>query len=333
VELLRTRECVIIPGFGGFVARYAPARLHPVDHTIFPPSKTVVFNPGLRSNDTLLASRLMETEQISWEEAMNRVTAFGNHCSRIIRNREILMLPGLGKLFLDPEGEIRFVQDKLSNLLPEACGLPVLTLKPVLRRQQQRKAVKAVKETGRNLAVRTMQARARTIAVAAVLALLVGFSGLWLYNGNIGQSATQFVEYLIGPDTGALQEYRPYKQPAPALFGDENLQMAFPDTAYLAAMIRILAEPVIDNTATLPELATYSPPSGYYIVVGSFTRSRNAEQLKQELTQKGYDAYILQAPNGFQRVGIFTSHSEQEALNSLPAIREQINSGAWIHHL
>ncbi|UOQ77221.1 hypothetical protein MUN84_00290 [Hymenobacter sp. 5516J-16] len=32
--LLRDHDCVIIPDFGGLIADYAPAQIHPVRHTL-----------------------------------------------------------------------------------------------------------------------------------------------------------------------------------------------------------------------------------------------------------------------------------------------------------
>ena len=43
-ELLYDHNCVIVPDLGGFVANYAPAKIHPTQHTFTPPTKNIVFN-------------------------------------------------------------------------------------------------------------------------------------------------------------------------------------------------------------------------------------------------------------------------------------------------
>ncbi|NLA48282.1 MAG: hypothetical protein GX876_02335, partial [Bacteroidales bacterium] len=56
-ELLFSHDCVIVPGFGGFVGNYAPARIDRATSTFYPPSKQISFNRNLRNNDGLLAGR------------------------------------------------------------------------------------------------------------------------------------------------------------------------------------------------------------------------------------------------------------------------------------
>lgn len=46
--LLLENDCVIVPGFGGFVAHYAPAT-HVKEESLFlPPTRTIGFNPQLK---------------------------------------------------------------------------------------------------------------------------------------------------------------------------------------------------------------------------------------------------------------------------------------------
>ena len=54
-ELLYDHDCVIIPGLGGFIANFEPARIIRKQHTIMPPSKKIAFNGKLKNNDGLLA--------------------------------------------------------------------------------------------------------------------------------------------------------------------------------------------------------------------------------------------------------------------------------------
>ena len=42
-ELLYRHDCVILPGLGGFITNYRSAQIHPVSHTLRPPSKSISF--------------------------------------------------------------------------------------------------------------------------------------------------------------------------------------------------------------------------------------------------------------------------------------------------
>ena len=47
-KLLYKHDCVIIPGFGGFVCNMEHARIDQVTHVIIPPGKHIIFNPNLK---------------------------------------------------------------------------------------------------------------------------------------------------------------------------------------------------------------------------------------------------------------------------------------------
>ena len=64
-ELLFLHDCVIIPEFGGFVGNNKSAVLNEITGTIFPPSKEILFNPNLKSNDGLLINKISISEGIS----------------------------------------------------------------------------------------------------------------------------------------------------------------------------------------------------------------------------------------------------------------------------
>ena len=52
--LLLENDCVIVPGFGGFVAHYSPATRVKEENIFLPPTRTIGFNPQLKLNDGVL---------------------------------------------------------------------------------------------------------------------------------------------------------------------------------------------------------------------------------------------------------------------------------------
>ena len=63
-ELLYIHDCVIIPGFGGFVGNHISAKLNKASKTLTPPSKQILFNENLKTNDGLLINYILENENI-----------------------------------------------------------------------------------------------------------------------------------------------------------------------------------------------------------------------------------------------------------------------------
>ena len=65
VKLLHDHNYVIVPGFGGFVTNYQPAKVHPTSFIFNSPSKSVAFNVNLTSNDGLLINTIAIEQKIA----------------------------------------------------------------------------------------------------------------------------------------------------------------------------------------------------------------------------------------------------------------------------
>jgi nucleoid DNA-binding protein len=135
-RLIARHNCVIIPGFGGFVGAYRPARLSASEGRLTPPGKSVAFNPRLTRQDGLLAHALAESRGLAYDAAERRVDEFAQQCQSALRQHRQLRVPGLGKLLLDEGDKVRFAPDERDNLLPDAFGLPVLDAAPFLRSRE-----------------------------------------------------------------------------------------------------------------------------------------------------------------------------------------------------
>ncbi len=71
--LLLNNDCVIVPGFGGFMAHHRPAEYVDEAGMFYPPQRTLGFNSQLRLNDSLLAQSYVEAYDISYPEAVRRI--------------------------------------------------------------------------------------------------------------------------------------------------------------------------------------------------------------------------------------------------------------------
>ncbi len=87
-NLLYEHDCVVIPDFGGFIAHYVSASVHPIRHTFVPPSKEIAFNEMLKLNDGVLISYVASGEGVSREEAANRVREFAEGVKNGIRHNQ-----------------------------------------------------------------------------------------------------------------------------------------------------------------------------------------------------------------------------------------------------
>ena len=125
-QLLKFNDCVIIPGFGGFVANYASAKVDFNSQEFFPPSKSIAFNKSLNSNDGLLANYIVKSRSISWEKAMQEIEKFVNSVNNSLNNNEIVEFSGLGYFLLN-QNALVFTPFDFNDLLNDSYGLSIFT--------------------------------------------------------------------------------------------------------------------------------------------------------------------------------------------------------------
>lgn len=326
LALLKENEHVIIPGFGGFVARYQAASIHPVHQVISPPNRKLAFNSSLNHKDGLLISCLMEKDHLGYEQSEAAIKSFAATCRQTLDNKDILMLPGIGKLFFDLDQNIQFVQDHTVNILPASFALPRLELSPRKKEDVDREVVRSIKEAGRGMNLHAIAGRQKLIWFAALFTLITAFGAFALFDHNIQTTTSNFFEYLKGPDTMNYTDQKIDHESLIAYKVSEASSFSNPDFDYLRELIKDQIEventvPVISNSSELP--------FGYFVVVGSFGTQSNANKLQQDLSDK-YSTYILPASNGFNRVAIYVSNIEAQAMTALSSIRSDLNSDAWV---
>lgn len=122
-DLLLKHNCVIVPGFGGFVAKKSSARIDYVSGTMLPPSKSLLFNRQLINNDGLLVNTLATEANINFADAQIEVDKQVKLWQSILKNEGRVELDKIGFLFLDAEKNLCFEQDRFFNLLVESYGL------------------------------------------------------------------------------------------------------------------------------------------------------------------------------------------------------------------
>ena len=62
-ELFVHHDCIIIPGFGGFILNYRPAEISDHQNFFRPPGKDISFNKSLIHNDGLLINKISQAEK------------------------------------------------------------------------------------------------------------------------------------------------------------------------------------------------------------------------------------------------------------------------------
>lgn len=123
-HLLLKHDCVIAPGFGGFVVHNVPASFDANDGMMLPPTITVGFNPDLKINDSLLIQSFVEAYDMSYPEAQREVENEINELKALIADHGSYEIHSVGTLSLNAEGNYEFEPNKAGILVPRLYGLP-----------------------------------------------------------------------------------------------------------------------------------------------------------------------------------------------------------------
>ena len=133
-ELLFVQECVIIPGFGGFLTKYKSADIDYLNYTITPPTKSISFNRQLRNDDGLLVNTFSMLNGVPFSEANLLVRKWANQFEATLKANTTYTLAQIGTFEWDALGStISFLPDVTENYLVESYGFPAIIAKPVFR--------------------------------------------------------------------------------------------------------------------------------------------------------------------------------------------------------
>jgi len=327
-ELLYRHDCVIIPGFGGFIGNYSPAMINPVYHTFYPPFKSLLFNIHLKQNDGLLASSISLAEQIPYEHAMDLIRIMLEEWNGELENRHELVIEKVGKITKETDGIFQFEQDPSVNYLPDAFGLTTLVSPAIRRPGMQDKLEKKLDHY-----IHTSSGRpgklSQTLRWAAVITLPVGLA-VYLSLTNVDQIRRfheNYTAFLFSSTTPSVNKTT------------ESTKILFPLKKTINPVQKTVAAIQPSPAAPVTQAmksginGTYHPAGKkpYAIIVGAFRFRDNADNLVAKLKQEGYDAEIFDTTiTGLFRVSVGTFDSREEARSQLAVVRSTNYSSAWL---
>ena len=131
LNLLLDNDCVIIPGFGGFIAHYVPAAYDESNSVFLPPMRIVGFNPRLTMNDSLLAQAYVNCYDISYPEALKHIEHDVDILKNIIAQEKTHEICGIGSIVVSNDGVYDFIPNNSSVVSPYIYGFEALEIEPL----------------------------------------------------------------------------------------------------------------------------------------------------------------------------------------------------------
>lgn len=322
-QLLIANNCVIVPGFGAFIGNYQPSVIQLSEHTIFPPSKLIVFNRILQTNDGVLINAVAQKNAVDYQIAEAMVNEFVFQCKKSLTINKSLIVKNIGRFVLDDEDNLQFQPFANQNYLIDSFGLPSMSIQPIARLKDSVSDIVTIEKN--NTTTAQLLSRSNKIKKYSFAAVVVGIlilTSILLINNNTSkfQNESSIVSVFdSAPAQKSIIIEEEKKTSLPVVTTTEN------DNTNSTTF-------TVDNNITTKSndaVTTALKKINAYIVIGAFFDQARAEKLKAEAIDKGYSVNISKDEKlGLYRTTVETNDKDINA--DLKQIQADINPRAWV---
>ena len=344
-ELLFKHDCVIVPNFGGFVARNYSSNFSKGSNLLYPQSKHILFNKNLVHNDGLLISALMQKNDISVFESTKQIEDYKDYIQSLLSVKKRFELNNIGLLYIDNENILRFEAKANVNFLIDSFGF-----EPVVANELSvdiDKPTSARQFEDRRVVVEQIVPKKKTYAKFITLAIGIPTTVAFLLFAANSKPIKPLLESSFNPFYIPEKTYTPNKQKhnkpvfihsveKPNLLVDANGFASFKLSENGTVMVACV-DSIAKTDKTLVAKSVFNASRNYnsfdgkyQVVLGCFGIEKNANKLIQELQKKNISAGVSGINNkGLHIVSCGGFESKKDAINMLTTVRHEFPN-AWV---
>ena len=303
-QMLSVHDCVIIPGFGGFVLQVTPTWYNAEVHRFEPLHKELVFNETLQHNDGLLIESYRQSEATDYRSAYQLVQADVAELKALLeRDGQVEMAP-IGVFRRGEEGQLIFEASRDTDWLNASMfGLPAFTIEPLAEELPIPMNVEKMEKRRPDVYYIPVNRRLVRWVAAAVVAIVVFLSASTSVE-EVNRSAytASFVPTEMLNANMQKDEPSP-AEPEPTSTKVEVTPRAETKPAPVEkpkAETKVAKAPAPKREAAKTVEAT--PQKRYYIVIASLASSEQAAQYMKGVGQKDCPNMAVLQTKGKYRV-------------------------------
>jgi hypothetical protein len=329
--LLFNHNCIIIPSFGGFVGNYKGAEIHPTQHIFSAPCKQLVFNKNLTTNDGLLANLIVQTEKVTYSEALEIIDKDVFKIKHQLSLGEKVELKSIGFLRLDVEKNIQFSPVSITNYATASFGLQSFQSSAIKRGGFVAEVGKTFKDrpavkTKANLKKYRKYALPLLVLPIAFLLFLSPFSSL--VKDKIQLQSSGFF------NTNDTKLYQPELHHFNLPMAEIIPMQVFEESPSITPAKEINNDFAVEDTTSVftPVVQTHLETNlaSFTLISGCFAVIENAEKQVAQLKLKNINASIIgKTKNGLYRVGCGSYNSASEANEAMLSLKSQ-QTEVWV---
>lgn len=292
--LILHHDCVVIPGFGAIIAHHIPAHLDSELGCMFPPSRSIGFNPDINHNDGLLASSMARGLSTSFDNASAILSNDVSALKMQLDTSGEYALGRLGILSRHDNGPIMFEPFASTIICPAYSGLTATALTPVAEKIKE-EAVRAEKEQEE---CAPLSRRILNVAASVALLLCLGIT----FSTPLIENKANLAGF-----GGIASTQQPHEEPKFELVEQPDIDLHIALPANDSTTLSIL------TTATAADDACPRMNSSdrYFLVVASLPSRDKAEQFVA--AQHSGDSLGIISTGSRYRVYVATGTSVEQA--------------------
>lgn len=324
-ELLFGHDCVIVPGFGGFIGNYSPARFDKASGTFYPPIKKISFNRNLTHNDGLLIKKISGSAGMNYGDTRIMIEEFVSDLRKRLDRGDKVVFDHIGTFLNNHEGNIQFEPSEEVNYHLDSYGMEPFSCMP-LEGYDVRRRITGKQEVQKSHSFRRYLWRAAVLIPVAGVIIAVSLN-------------TEFLKTKVEATTMNPLVSAEFEHNKAALDSDITVPTAVSEPADLSggssSVVIPAAEesmPVVEPEDVQPETpptASLTADGSFYIITGSFQSEENAGRQVSQLQAEGFNPQVVVAANGFYRVCAMSCPDLSTAIAKKDSILGKF-PGAWI---
>lgn len=289
-HLLYLYDYVTIPGLGTFVANYRSAYINPVNQSLYPPSKKIIFNRKLKENDGLLVDFISKQENITYESALNIINSFSNK----ILNSSKYVIDNIGTFYFDANKNLCFEQNENVNFLLESyASFPIKLSSSHISKNKAK-------------IVNKKSIFKEKYKYAAVISLLIVSILVFLLLPDIHKPA--FLDFA-----------------SLSIFENSNTNKSLYNKRISKELIKTLPQIKNNGESKIVEIR-----KNYLVVAGCFRIKNNAKRFVEKTKRKGFNSKIAGKRNGLYVVVLEAFAKKKEAKNFINEVKKNHKLRAWV---
>lgn len=332
-DLLIVHDSVALPRIGTFKLVYRSSEITKTetgDNKLTPPTKRIAFDGEAIKDDNVLKNHIADVYELSPEKAAAKVEDAMKALRTKLAKGESIVFDEIGSLYYDAHDILRFDPEPDSILLNESFGLGTINLTELP--PDEEKVPAFASETPEKKESKSLWRILLLILLPLIIILaFVGYKTDFFRDF----SALAYNDHQTNAET--VTEDNPAENipaPLPPAEDKDTTENTAETTDNETDTESTEATPADTETAE-EELQVVvedngSPTKKYYLVVGSFSKPENAQNLKQSMDNKGFEAQIFSADN-YNRVTIGGYDTKDKVMDEFHRLRAQHqNMEVWI---